>query len=99
MSAFMSALVSNVSVQAQGLGHADKSQKFSNRSTTSAVETACTQQPHLRPGCHLHAVSSLYVVVACGPLTPWLCMAMYSPKTALHHSDQGHPRYHHLKGL
>ena len=65
-------------------------------STTSADETACTRQPCLRPGCRLHAVSSSYVVVVCGPLTPWLRMAMYSPRTALHYSDQGHPRYHHL---
>ena len=59
------------------LGHADKLQNFSNRSTTSADETACTQQPCLRPGCHLHTVSSSYVVVMhCigmdGPLTSWL---------------------------
>ena len=43
----------------QGLGHADKSQNFSNCSTTSADETACTQQPRLRPGCCLNAVSFL----------------------------------------
>ena len=47
-------------------------------STTYADETACTQQPRLRPGCRLHAVSSSYVVVVhCigmdGPLTSWLC--------------------------
>ena len=79
MSAFRSALVSNASVQRepQGLGHADKSQNFSNRSTTYADETACTRQPHLRPGCRLHAVSSSYVIVMhCigmdGPLTSWL---------------------------
>ena len=64
--------------------------------TTSADETACTQQPCLRPGCCLHTVSSSYVVVVCGPLTPCLCMAMYSPRIALHYSDQGHPMYRHF---
>ena len=101
----MSELVSNASAQReprQGLGHADKSQNFYNRSTplttstTSAGETVCTRQPRLRPGCHLHAVSSSYVIVVCGPLTPWLRMAMYSPRTALYYSDQGHPGYCHL---
>ena len=37
-----------------------------------ADETACTWQPHLRPGCCLHAVSSLYAIIVRGPLTPWL---------------------------
>ena len=46
-------------------------------STTYTDETACTRQPRLRPGCHLHAVSSSYVIVVhCigmdGPLTSWL---------------------------
>ena len=86
----------------QGLGHAGKSQNFYNHSTpltastTSAGETACTRQPRLRPGCRLHAVSSSYVIVVCCPLTPWLRTAMYSPRTALHYSDQGHPGYRHL---
>ena len=71
-------------------------ENFLTASTTSTDETACTQQPHLRPGYHLHAVSSSYVVVVCGPLTPWLHTAMYSPRTALHYSDQGHPRYCHF---
>ena len=44
--------------QAQGLGHADKSQNFSNHSTTSADETVCRQQPGLRHGCQVHTVSS-----------------------------------------
>ena len=79
----------------------------------SADQTVCTQQPCLRPGCRLHAVSSSYVVVACGPLTPlatygpltsWLCTAMYSrsSRTPPHYpSDQdgAHPRYCYLDGL
>ena len=69
---------------------------FLTASPPPADETACTRQPRLRPGCRLHAVSSSYVVVVCGPLTPWLHTAMYSPRTALHYSDQGHPRYRHL---
>ena len=32
--------------------------------SASADEAACTRQPRLRPGCHLHTVSSLDVVVA-----------------------------------
>ena len=70
--------------------------KFLTTSPPPTDKTACTQQPCLRPGCRLHAVSSSYVIVVCGPLTPWLRTAMYSPRTALHYSDQGHPRYHHL---
>ena len=51
--------------------------------SASADEAACTWQPHLRPGCCLHAVSSSDVVVVhCigmdSPLTPWLHMAMSS---------------------
>ena len=60
--------------------------------STSVDEAVCTWQPCLRPGYHLHAVSSLYVVVACGPLT---LLAMYSHNS----SDRGHPGYPHLKGL
>ena len=70
--------------------------KFLTASPPPADETACTRQPCLRPGCCLHAVSSLYVIVVCGPLTLWLHTAMYSPRTALHYSDQCHPGYHHL---
>ena len=49
-------------------------------STTSADETVCTRQPRLRPGCCLHTVSSLYVIVVHGPLTP---LAMYGHLDAL----------------
>ena len=63
---------------------------------TPADETACTQQLHLRPGCCLHAVSSMYVVVACGPLTPWLRMVTIQVCTQTRAS---HPRYHHLKSI
>ena len=61
-------------------------QNFLTTSTTSAStdKTACTQQPYLRPGCHLHAVSSLDVI-ACGPLTP---LATYSTYSGLYPSDQ-----------
>ena len=50
-------------------------------STTSTGETVCTQQPHLRPSCCLHAVSSSYVIVVCGPLTPWLRTAIQTRTT------------------
>ena len=56
---------------------------FALTTSTTADETACTREPRLRPGCCLHAVSSSYVIVACGPLTPWLCTAMYSPCSTL----------------
>ena len=61
-----------------------------------ADETACTQQPHLTPGCCLHTVSSSYVIVACSPLTPLLCTVTIQVCTQTRAS---HPRYHHLKGL
>ena len=65
-------------------------------STTSANETACTWQPHLRPGCYLHAVSSLYVIVVHGPLTPWLRMVTIQVCTQ---TRAGHPGYRHLKSI
>ena len=73
------------SMSCQGLGYADKlcqMQNFLTASTTSAStdETACTRQPRLRPGCHLHAVSSLDVVVTHSPLTP---LAAYGHLDAL----------------
>ena len=52
-------------------------------------ETACTWQSHLRPGCRLHAISFLDVV-----LTP---LATYGHYSGLYSSDQG--RLNHLKGL
>ena len=79
MSAFRSALVSNMSVQrelprVQGMLTNHKNFLTASTTSASADKTACTQQPHLRPGCCLHAVSSLDIVVARGPLTP---LAMY----------------------
>ena len=64
----------------QGLGHDDKSQNFLTASTTSTSETACTQQPCLRPGCHLHAVSFSDDIVMHSPLTP---LAAFSHLDAL----------------
>ena len=48
-------------------------------STTYTDETACTQQPRLRPGCHLHAVSSSYVIVM-------HCIGMDGPLTSRLHT-------------
>ena len=53
-----------------------------------ADKTACTQQPCLRPGCCLHAISFSDVV-----LTPLATSGHYS---GLYSSDQG--RLHHLMG-
>ena len=52
--------------------------------SASADEAACTRQPCLRPGCRLHAVSSLDVVVAhCiatdRPFTSWLHTSRHWP--------------------
>ena len=63
--------------------------------SASADEAACTRQPRLRPGCHLHAVPSSDVVVAhcittdC-PLTSWLCTLCRWPFPTIH------PNTHHL---
>ena len=73
------------STSRQGLGYADKlcqTQNFLTASTTSTStdETACTRQPRLRPGCRLHAVFSLDIIVMHGPLTP---LAVYGHLDAL----------------
>ena len=67
MSGFRSALVSNASAQREPGSRAHSCphlKNFLTAASTSTDKAACTQQPHLRPGCHLHAVSSSDVVVA-----------------------------------